>query len=297
MSLRTTTRFTLAWAFGICLSILLVSLWGRAVVTDTATLSESLAPLGQSDVLGDLLADWMSDELDQSGVDPAMAAPTVDLMLGSATVEHTVAELVDEMVLAAASSDPAGASVDVRSLLAPAIPEVTAGLAGMGYPVTENTLHDVVEDLDPLVIRQPGARPLVGPSSPTATRLGTASLVAAIGLISFGSAYVLLSRDRLQALRSLFNRIAVGGASFAVLLWLGSWVADPRGGRAPVQETISNVAGSQWMFPMQVAIGAAFVGSVVYVVRRQVRRGAGSRPPSGSARPRPEPADSRAGRG
>lgn len=297
MSLRTTTRSTLAWAFGICLSILFVSLWGRAVVADTKTLGESLAPLGRSDVVGDLLADWMSAELSESAVDPAMAAPTVDLVLGSSTVEHAIAVLVDEMVVAAASSDPAGSSVDVRSLIAPAIPEVALGLAELGYPVTEPAVHEVVEDLDPLVIRQPGTKALVGPSSSTAARLGTASLVAFIGLLAFGAGYILLSRDRLQALRSLLNRVAVGGASFAVLLRLGSWATDPQGGRAPVQETISNLAASQWMFPMQVAIGAAFVGSLVYLVRRQVRRGGGSRPRAGSARPRPEPADSRAGRG
>ncbi|HSO50824.1 MAG TPA: hypothetical protein VLS86_09790, partial [Acidimicrobiia bacterium] len=106
MSLRTSTRSTLAWAFGICLSILFLSLWGRAVVADTETLGESLAPLGQSDVVGDLLADWMSAELGESAVDPAMTAPTVGLVLGSSTFENTIAGLVDEMVGAAASSDP-----------------------------------------------------------------------------------------------------------------------------------------------------------------------------------------------
>jgi len=263
---RTSVRSSLGWAFGISLSILFVSLWGRAVVVDTETLGESLAPLARSEMVVDYVTDWMGDELVGSGVPTDIVDPAIDRFMESSVVTTAVDSLVAEVVVAAASPDPSGSSVDVRSHLAPAVPEVTQGLEDLGYGFTRSQVQGVVEDLDPIVIRQPGQSALVGPNSPTAARLGIASLIAAIGLAVFGSAYIRLSEDRLMALRSLLNRVAVGGLSFAVLLRLGAWVLDPAGGRAPVPETVANLASSKWWLPLQVALVAAAVAAVVYVV-------------------------------
>lgn len=292
MNPRNWSRATLAWLFGISLSILFGSLWGRAMVSDVETLGESLAPLGQSSVVGDLMANWMTDELSDSGTSSEVVAPTIEQVLASPVVEQALSDLVGEVVLAAASADPDGSRVDPRPLLAPAIPEVATSLADMGQPIAEDEVRSVIEHLDPLVIRQPGSTPQVGPGSPAASRLGTASLLAALGLITFGFSYVYVSDDRLESFRALVNRVAIGGLSFAVLLRLGSWVADPDGGRAPVPETISRLAGSQWWIPLQVAIGAAVVGGGVYLVWRYVRRAEASRSSAVSPILQPEPADS-----
>lgn len=280
---RGTVRSSLAWVFGISLSILFVSLWGRAVVIDTDTLGESLAPLAGSGMVVDVVSDWLTDELVESGSDPAMVDPTVDYFVHSPAMGSALEVFAAEIVAAAASSEPSGSSLDMRDMLLPAVPDVTAGLSSLGYPVTEPEIEEVVAGLDPLVIRDEGSSALVGPASPTASRLGSASLLAALGLLVTGWWYVALSPDRLAALRSLLNRVAVGGLSFALLLRLGSWAVDPGGGRAPLAETMSNVAASKWHVPMQTAVVAAILGLAAFLARRHLRREAASR--SAVARP------------
>jgi hypothetical protein len=275
--MRGSSRSTLGWAFGVSLSVLLVSLWGRAIVVDTETLGESLAPLSRSETVIDFVADWMADEMVESGVDPALVDPIIDQVLESSAVGQTLDLISAEVVAAAASTDPEGSNIDMRLLIAPAIPEVTLGLAEFGYPVPESQVREVVEGLDPLVIRQPGAPALVGPGSPTASRLGTASMLAALALVVFGSGFIALATDRLGALRSLLNRVAVGGVSFALLLKAGSWVVDPGGGRAPVPETLSALADSKWLVPLEIGLLAALLAAAIYLARRFLRLEAASR--------------------
>jgi hypothetical protein len=276
-------RSTMGWAFGMSVSILFLALWGRAVVVDTDTLAESLSPLAGSGIVMDFVGDWMADEMVDAGADPAMVEPTIDYYLESSGVGETV-----EVVHASASPDPEGTTIDMAALVGPSVPELTAGLAGMGFAVTEDRVSGVVEQFDPLVIRQPGSEPVVGPNSPTAARLGTAALLAFIALIGFGLAYVTFSEDRVGAVRSLATRVAVGGLSFAVFLRVGSWVLDPDGGRAPVQETLSALARSQWSVPSWVALFAAMVAGAIYLGRRWLRPAAGSPSPDGRSKPRAE---------
>jgi hypothetical protein len=287
MRSRAVLRSSLGWAFGMAVSILFLALWGRAVVADTDSLSDSLSPLARSGVVTDFVADWMAEELTESGADPATVRPTVDFFFESSTVGDTVDQLVGEVVYAAAASSPEGSRIDMAALIGPTVPELTSGLAGMGYPVAESQVADVVAGLDPLIIRQPGSDAMVGPNSPTAARLGTAALLSVLGIIVFGLGVVNLSEDRVGAVRGLATRVAVGGLSFAVFLRLGSWVLDPSGGRAPVRSTLSELAGSKWMVPLEVAIVAGAIAGAIYVGRRWLRRRAGSlRPGVQSTQPR-----------
>lgn len=264
-------RSTLGWAFGMSVSILLLSLWGRAVVVDTDTLADSLSPLAGAGVVTDFVGDWMADEMVDAGADPAMVEPAVDHYLQSSEVGNTLDQLVEETVHAAASSDPAGATIDMAALFRPSVPDTAAGLSAMGFGVTEGQVADVVEQFDPLVIRQPGAEAIVGPNSQTAARLGTAALLAVLALIGFGLGYVAISEDRVGAIRSLATRVAVGALSFAVFLRVGSWVLDPDRGRAPVQETVSVLARSKWLVPLEVAVVAGVIAGLIYVGRRMFR--------------------------
>jgi hypothetical protein len=261
-------------------SILFLALWGRAVVADTETLSDSLSPLARSGIVADFVADWMAEELTESGADPATVRPTVDYFFESSSVGDTVDQLVGEVVYAAAASSPEGSRIDMAALIGPTVPELTAGLSGMGYPVAESQVADVVAGLDPLVIRQPGADAIVGPNSPTAARLGTAALLAVLGIVVFGLGVVSLSEDRIGAVRALATRVAVGGLSFAVFLRLGSC-------RAPVRSTLSELAGSKWMVPLQVAVVAGAIAGAIYVGRRWLRRrGVSLWPPAPPTQPR-----------
>jgi hypothetical protein len=251
------------------------------VVVDSESLAESLAPLADSGLVGGVVADWMTDELVDSGYSPEVADPAVDFALQSSATAAAMDGFVADVVRAAASSDPSGSSVDVATLLAPAVPEVTTSLAEMGLPTSETDVRSVVSSLDPMVIRLPGASALVGPESPAAARLGTASLLALLGIISFGYATVASSTDRIAAIRELLTRVAVGGMGFAILLLIGSWITDPRGGRAPVPETISHIASSKWMVPLGVGLTAGVAAFAIYAGRRWLRRGARYRSPAG----------------
>lgn len=275
MTTRSVSRATLGWAFGIALSVLLVSIWGRAVVVDTDSLAKSLAPLAQTETVVEFVADWMGDEMVESGIQPEIVEPTVRHFVDSSPVREAADELAAEVVAAAASTDPGGSSIDVRALLAPAVPEVALGLGGLGIEIDEATVRGVVEGLEPLTIRAAGQPALVGPASETASRLGTASLLAVVALLVFGWGFVALSEDRIVGLRSVFQRVSVGALSFAVFLRLGAWVIDPAGGRAPIPQTISNLAESKWLVPLQIAVLAAMAAGSIYLVRRRRRPRAG----------------------
>lgn len=272
MKSRAVARSTLGWAFGMSVSILFLALWGRAMVVDTDTLAESLSPLAGSGIVVDYVSDWMADEMVDSGADPELVEPTVDYFLGSTSVGQTLEQLTTEVVRAAASSDPGGSSIDMAALMHPAVPEVTVGLNELGYPVAEESVSQTVQQFDPLVIRQPGSGAIVGPASPTAARLGAAALLATLAMLVFAAAFVSVSEDRVTAVRNLATRMSVGGLSFAVFLRVGSWVLDPDGGRAPVPETLSGLAGSKWAVPLQVAAVSALIAGGIYVGRRLLRR-------------------------
>ena len=265
------------WAFGFAVTILLIALWGRAVVVDTEALGESLSPLAESQTVVDIFTDWMTEEMLDAGVDPVLVAPTIDDFLESSKAAGTMGLFVSEVIEAAASSDPADSSVDMEALLTPTIPEVSAGLTAAGIPISETVVTSIVDDLSPLVIREAGAVPWVGPDSPAASRLGTAAALAGVAMLVFGYMVVVVSADRVAAVRGLFTRVAVGGFSFAILLQVGSWVLDPNGGRAPVANTLSSLAGSNVVVPLLVGLGAAVVGGGIYLARRVLRRVAASR--------------------
>jgi hypothetical protein len=260
------------WAFGMAVTILFIALWGRAVVADTEALGESLSPLATSQAVIDSFAEWMADQMVEEGVDPALIEPTIDHFVESSRVTSTLELLIAEVVDAAGTPSLDGATVNMQRLLTPAVPEVTAGLAGLGVPIAEAELQAIVDDLDPMGIREPGSAAIVGPESATATRLGTASVLAVLAMGLFGYLIVSLSEDRVTAVRTLLTRVAVGGVGFAILLRVGSWVLDPGGGRAPVPDTLSLIARSKWMLPFQMAVAAGVVAGLIYAVRRIIRR-------------------------
>ncbi|HEX2403830.1 MAG TPA: hypothetical protein VHM29_03930, partial [Acidimicrobiia bacterium] len=44
------------WVFGLASTVLLVGIWGRAVVVDTTELADTLSPLAAGDMVSDRLA-------------------------------------------------------------------------------------------------------------------------------------------------------------------------------------------------------------------------------------------------
>lgn len=268
--------------FGLATTVFLIAMWGRAVVVDVGALEEATSPLAESSAVVGLLTGWLEDELAEAEVAPVTSELIVEEVMTSSSVATALQQFTGELVAAAASPVPQASVVDVSRLLEPAVPEIDAALDAAGVPVAESRIADVVDGLDPLVVRGTGSAPYVGPESPAAGRLGTAGVLA-LGLMGLtGWISVASSEDRLTQARSLLNRVALGALSFSVLLKMGSWVLDPHGGRAPISESASILASSKWVFVMVLGLTAAAGGVVVWAIRRHLRRGEDSLPPDES---------------
>lgn len=263
--------------FGLASTVLLVGIWGRAVVVDTNELAESLSPLAASEIVAERISSWLETELVGAGLDSAGASSAADQILAHPAVGPVLEHLVAEGVEAAASSDPGGATLDVAAVLVPATGQITNGLNQAGVPVTPGQVEATLAGLEPLVIRDPSDRPLVGASSPLASNLGTAAMLGAILMAVAGAAYVAMSRDRMRAVRSLLTRFALGAVSFAVLLRIGAWLIDPAGGRAPFRESFALLADSKWMVPLSFGLVSMAAAMTARVFRSKVRPGEGSR--------------------
>lgn len=259
------------WVFGLASTVLLVGIWGRAVVVDTNELADSLSPLAAGDMVSDRISTWIEAELVGAGLGGAGASAAADQILAHPSVGPVLEQLVAEGVEAAASADPNGASVDVAAILVPAAGQITAGLNEAGVPVTTDQVEVVLSQLDPLVIRDPADQPFVGASSPLASNLGTAAMLGALLMLFSGSAYVAMSRDRMRAARALLTRFALGSLSFAVLLRFGAWLVDPDGGRAPFRESFALLADSKWVVPLTIGLFAMAASVIAWIFRKRVR--------------------------
>ena len=269
------------WVFGLASTVLLVGIWGRAVVVDTNELADTLSPLAAGDMVSDRLATWLEAELVEAGVDGVGAAVAADQVLAHPSVGPVLEELVAQGVEAAASADPTGASVDVAAILLPASGQITKGLNEAGVPVSSEQVEAALTQLDPLVVRNPSDRPFVGASSPLAANLGTAAMLGALLMLFSGTSYVAMSRDRMRAFRALLTRFALGALSFAVLLRLGSWLVDPEGGRAPFRESFALLANSKWLVPLTIGLVAMAAAVIARMFRRRIRPAAVSRSEGG----------------
>lgn len=286
MTAQSITRSVAGWAFGLAVTVLLIGLWGRAIVVDTDTLGDTLVPLSESVTVVDLFADWLTGELVDVGVETSLADTAVEEALEGSSVGMALENFVVEVVNAAASMDPEGATVDVATVLEPAVPEITATLTSLGVAVSGSHVADVVADLDPLVIREAGSGPYVGPSSPIAGRLGTAAALALATIVVTGWVAVAAATDRPAEVRRLLTRVALGGLSFGILLKIGSWILDPGQGRAPVAKSLASVVDSKWLVPIGVGAVAGVAAFSIWVVRRALRRRAVFPSPAESPTPR-----------
>jgi len=275
-----------AWVFGLATTVLLLSFWGRAVVVDTDELADNVAPISESEEVTGRFSDWMTTQLVASGVPGDIAGEAATLSLFTPEVKQALAAVVLGVVEAAAEPDPEGSAVDMASIFAPTVPAVTASLASQGIQAPETQVAAIVAGLDPLVIREPGQEPVVGPASPVARRLGIASVLAVISIMVFGAVYVLVADNRVRAMRTLSTRLAVGALTFALLLKLGSWVLDPGGSRAPISESLSQLADSKWLIPAFAGMAASAAALVFWAIRSTTQ--AATNPPKvGVTRPPP----------
>jgi hypothetical protein len=99
--------------------------------------------------------------------------------------------------------------------------------------------------------------------------LSLAAALAAVALLAFGGGAVAVSPDRRAAVRHLAYRLTLTSLSLAVMLRLGSWIADPSGGATPVRAGLSALLASHTQVPLLMAGLAAAVGAGAVVTRRR----------------------------
>lgn len=282
---RTSIRSGAGWVFGLAATALFISLWGRAVVVDTDALADAAAPLAEAPAVSGLVASWLEDELVDYGLSDGQVGSLVGYVMDTTAADEAIDRFIGEVVIAV--SHPTDGSVDVASVLLPAVSDIASTIEAAGFQIPEQEVARVLAGLDPLVIREPGVAPFVGPESPAASRFGTAALLAVLTMAVSGAVALGVSTDRFGEARRLLVKLALGGLSFGILLRLGSWILDPGGGRAPIEEAVSLLARSQWVLPVAVGAVAAALATVMWLMGRLVRPEAAS--PTPVEQPRLQP--------
>ena len=261
------------WVFGLAVSVFLIGMWGRTVVSDSDTLSEAARPLAGTSQVASVVSNWLRDEMIDAGVPSGTAGDAAREVVSTPALGEAMRRLVFEVTRAAASPGPGEAVVDAAGILEPAVPDIAAALSvAAGVPFDEATVERTVGSLDPIVVVAEGEKRAIGPSSPAASRLGVAAVLALAVIVVVGWSLVATSDARLLETRRPLNRIALGALSFSVMLRLGSWVLSPEAGRAPVSEALSVIAESKWTVPFVTALIAGALALVVHETKRSLKR-------------------------
>ena len=258
------------WIFGLATTVTLISTWGRAVATDVDVLDSAARELATSGLVTEMLIAEVGEiaSTDASGTGTALA-----VLADDPRVELALKNVMSDVVRAATAADGRYHRVDVAERLLPIAPVVAGEAAQRGIPLDTPTIAAALSTIEPIDVRADGEPPVVGPSSAAAGAFTLATATALGILLVTGGASVYLSDDRRFMIRSLANRILVSALSFSVMLRLGSWIADPRGGRAPMRSAVSLLVGAKIWIPLTVAGLAGGVAGVLWLTRRRSGRG------------------------
>jgi len=252
------------WLFGICTTVLLISLWGRAVASDQEAVTAAAQELAQTEMVTQQFVSWLMSGTDLT---PAEAAATVTEVVQSPDLRLALGRVVGEVVRAAYA--PGGAA-DVGELLAPLAPLLESALAEHGIEADSEEVLAALESLPPLEFEASSNAPSM--ASRMTKPLTTATLVGVMALLTLSAFVLATSSNRLEALRMLAVRLVISSLSFAVILRVASWITDPAGGASPLRRTVSVLLRSSPEVPLLMAgAGLAVAGSSVLIARRGAR--------------------------
>lgn len=267
----------LTWVFAVSTTVVLVSVWGRAVVIDTALLTDASSRLAAAELLVSRAESVMEVAVQSAtGADEAVTQSIAKSVIENPLVEEVLVSLVARIVEAGAT--PAGGLtiVDIGAEMLPLSAPVEAALAGAGFQVERSDIDAAFASIQPLVVRAPDSPPAVGPGSGAARSLHLATFFGLGVMAVSGGALIYGSTERRAMARTLLNRVAVSAFTFTIMLQLGSWVLDPARGRAPVASATETLLSGKLWVPALIA-GLAAVVSVAWWLRRP-------RPEAGSHR-------------
>jgi len=256
------------WLFGLSASILLGSLWGSSVTGSRGTAAQVIRDVATEQVVQDRIAGWIEKGLDSVGVITPGDTETVDRLMAMPETEQVLDSLADQVVEAMFAPVGTTALVDPASALLPVVPQIIPVLAEAGLPADESSAAALVSSIEPILLDGSGEIAVTSAATRVSAALSLAALVAGIAALLFGAGAVLLSHDRRAAIRNLGYRLMLTSLSLALMLRLGSWIADPAGVASPWRTGLSTILGSFTYVPLL----AAAVGVGVMVVIRK-RRG------------------------
>ncbi|GIU91792.1 MAG: hypothetical protein KatS3mg011_0698 [Acidimicrobiia bacterium] len=254
-----------SWLFGLATTVTLISTWGRAVSADPAALVDVARPLATATVVVDRFEDLAAQAVASGlGLDPATSRALVDGAFEEVDADGILAGLLSDMVMAAASSERT--VIDLGARLIPLAETITRRLAEAGIPVERTTVEASLRSLDPVVV-EGGS---VGSDSQAARGFTVASLLGLLGMLVTGGTLIAMSDRKVAEARALLSRVALSAFTFAVLLRLGSWLSDPRGGRTPVRSALSTLLAQKTWVPLLVgALALSISGTWGWLRRRR----------------------------
>ncbi len=270
---RPAAVFVALWLFGISTTILLVALWGRSVVADEATLTESAEAVLASGYVHDRVESWVADGMTAAvGASPAELAPVADRVAASAEMDAVIDGVVADLVDAALAPDGAAVVVDVGGLLDGVVPVATVALVDAGYDVDAVGVGAALDRVPAIVLSDGDLAAISGAAITTHALLTRASLVGAALMALAGAVALALADDRAAQLRDLATRVVLSAVGFAIFLRVGVWATDPAAGRSPVAAGGTVLLGANGEVPLVVAGIAAVVvvcAAAVVVKRRR----------------------------
>jgi hypothetical protein len=276
---RVVAHAVVLWLFGLATTVLLIGLWGRAVSVDEATLAESAKAVLESGYVKERVLDWVESGAD--GVATTPAARTVEAALADPAVQASLDRVVDDLVGAALVPPGVVEPVDLSASLADLVPAIADALDRNGVDVDAEALESALAGSSILLTDDGGA---IGAGSATRAKafLTRVVVVAVAGMVVGAGLALALAQDRLRQVRSLLVRLAVSAATFAIVLRVGAWAVDPRGGRSPLGTGGAILLSSNGHVALVLG-GAAVVAAAVVTLMIHRRRMAGGDPDAAAA--------------
>ena len=272
IGLRTRTLAIVLWVFGLSTTLMLIGVWGRAVVVDEETVSQSVRTALESDSVADRVYSWLAD-----GLDGAAGLADLDLEAAIAEVRElpqadtVVTDLIDQIVGAVMAPPGSEPVIDIAETLRPVVPAFAAELRAQGISVEDGTVDAALDRLDPVELETEEYVGLAAVAEEAEIALTTIVAITLSAMLVTGAAAMALSQDRVTMLRTLLIRVAVSGLSYAVIFRVGGWVLSPDGGRSPLLGSGGVVLRSNLDVFLVAALVAASLAAMTWALSRRRR--------------------------
>lgn len=272
IGLRTNTLAIVLWVFGLSTTLFLIGGWGRAVVVDEETVSQSVRTALESDSVADRVYSWLVDGLESAA---GLAAFDVEAAVAEVRelpqADTVVTDLIDQIVGAVMAPPGSEPVIDIADTLRPVVPAFDAGLRAQGITVEDGAVDVALDQLDPVELETEEFVGLAAVAEEAEAALTTIVAITVAAMLMTGAAAIALSEDRVTMLRTLLIRVAVSGLSYAVIFRVGGWVLSPDGGRSPLLGSGGVVLRSNLHVFIVAALGAASLAAMTWALSRRRR--------------------------